>query len=388
MDGQGVPGFVPQVLTDVLSGDDVALLRADARVFEAMLDGWRAQMMARGLTTPVIRNSCRTVARFQDFTNEYPWAWQAHDVDEYMAVLRSRDRPITVGTLRAYSSAIRQFCSYLTDSRYRWVRLCERTFGDVPSQVCFEWNIPKHAVDNAVTPGRRPFTREELQKFFDAADDLVDREYACDSKRWLPALRDSIAFKVCYAYGLRRRELAMLETTDFGPNPHVPKYKNFGCVEVRYAKGTRGSGPRRRTVLTSPEFDWVIGLLDFWLSPAGRARFPTADRSLNLWPGERGGCITLRTLDRSFRTFLSLAGLPTGLSMRSLRHSYVTHQIEAGYDAAFIQAQVGHTHASTTGLYTHVSADFKHKTVQRMIARRIRADQQPAYRAAYRSPDA
>ena len=53
-----------------------------------------------------------------------------------------------------------------------------------------------------------------------------------------------------------------------------------------------------------------------------------------------------------------------------------------------IQSQVGHTHASTTGLYTHVSADFKHKTVQRMIARRIRADQQPAYRAAYRSPDA
>ena len=57
--------------------------------------------------------------------------------------------------------------------------------------------------------------------------------------------------------------------------------------------------------------------------------------------------------------------------MHALRHSYVTHQVEAGYDPAFIQAQVGHSHASTTGIYTHVSADFRHKTVQRMIARRI-----------------
>jgi site-specific recombinase XerD len=305
-----------------------------------------------------------------------------------MAALRSRDRPITVGTLRVYSSAIRQFCSYLTDSRYGWVRLCERTFGDVPSQVCFEWNTPTHAVNDAMTPGRRPFTRAELQALFDAADDLVDREYASRSKRWLPALRDSIAFKVCYAYGLRRRELAMLETADFGPNPHVPKYKNFGCVEVRWAKGASGSGPRRRTVLTSPEFDWVTGLLDFWLSPAGRARFPTADRSLSLWPGERGGRITLRTLDRSFKTFLGLAGLPAGLSMHALRHSYVTHQIEVGYDPAFIQAQVGHAHASTTGLYTHVSTDFKHKTVQRMIAQRIRADERPGPQGVYGSSDA
>ncbi|WP_240795848.1 hypothetical protein [Yimella sp. RIT 621] len=45
-------------------------------------------------------------------------------------------------------------------------------------------------------PGRRAFKQKELQKLFDM-DDLVDREHATASKRWLPALRDSIAFKVC-----------------------------------------------------------------------------------------------------------------------------------------------------------------------------------------------
>ena len=38
-----LPGFIPQVLRR----DDVSLLRADETVFNAMVDGWRAQMLAR-----------------------------------------------------------------------------------------------------------------------------------------------------------------------------------------------------------------------------------------------------------------------------------------------------------------------------------------------------
>jgi integrase/recombinase XerD len=58
--------------------------------------------------------------------------------------------------------------------------------------------------------------------------------------------------------------------------------------------------------------------------------------------------------------------------MHALRHSYVTHLIEDGYDPLFVQQQVGHAYSSTTALYTSVSADFKQKTVQRMIAARIK----------------
>ncbi|MDJ0358128.1 hypothetical protein [Paenarthrobacter sp. PH39-S1] len=126
-----------------------------------------------------------------------------------------------MSTLRGYSNAISVFCSYIGDSRYGWVPFCERTFGDVPSQICFEWNTPRHTTDDAVSPSRRAFTEAELQHLFDVVDDFVDEQHRRCSKRWLPALRDSIAFKVGYAYGLRRRELTVLDTTDFGPNPHV-----------------------------------------------------------------------------------------------------------------------------------------------------------------------
>jgi integrase/recombinase XerD len=67
MDGS-VPGFVPR-----LNDPIVGLFRAEERVFDAMLDGWRAQMLARGLTTATIENRCRLVRRFQEFTGEFPW---------------------------------------------------------------------------------------------------------------------------------------------------------------------------------------------------------------------------------------------------------------------------------------------------------------------------
>jgi len=238
-------------------------------------------------------------------------------------------------------------------------------------QLVFEWNTPRHKTDDAIPADRRSFTQTELQTFFDACDDLVDREFAKGSKRWLPLMRDSTAFKVCYAYGLRRRELSMLDYHDFGPNPHVGKYGRYGAVQVRYAKGMSGSGPRRRTVLTVPEFDWVVDLLGHWLSPQGREQFATADRSASLWPSERAGATGIRNFNRTFTTVRELAGLPTELKMHCLRHSYVTHLLEAGYDPMFVQQQVGHAYSSTTALYTSVSADFKQKTIQRMIQQRI-----------------
>ena len=115
----------------------------------------------------------------------------------------------------------------------------------------------------------------------------------------------------------------------------------------------------------------MVDLLAFWLSPKGRQQFATGDRSSSLWPSERGARVGLNVLGRSFAAIRSAAQLPGELPLHALRHSYLTHLIEAGYDPLFVQQQVGHSYASTTALYTSVSADFKQKTVQRMIAARI-----------------
>ena len=60
-------------------------------------------------------------------------------------------------------------------------------------------------------------------------------------------------------------------------------------------------------------------------------------------------------------------GLDPGLDFHSLRRSYVTHLIESGFDALFVQQQVGHVHASTTSLYTCVSSDYRTRTLRQAL---------------------
>ena len=64
-------------------------------------------------------------------------------------------------------------------------------------------------------------------------------------------------------------------------------------------------------------------------------------------------------LNSAFASAAKEAGLDTALSPHSLRHSYVTHLIEDGFDVLFVQQQVGHRHASTTAIYSSVSSDYR-----------------------------
>jgi len=60
----------------------------------------------------------------------------------------------------------------------------------------------------------------------------------------------------------------------------------------------------------------------------------------------------------------------TGFAEKS--HSYITHLIEDGWDAKFVQDQAGHDYASTTSLYTGVSSDFRTRTLRRVLDRTIK----------------
>ena len=61
----------------------VVQLRPEDAMVEAMLRGWRAQQMARGLQEGTIAPRERLVRRFLTFTNEFPWAWGPSHVDEW-----------------------------------------------------------------------------------------------------------------------------------------------------------------------------------------------------------------------------------------------------------------------------------------------------------------
>jgi site-specific recombinase XerC len=53
--------------------------------------------------------------------------------------------------------------------------------------------------------------------------------------------------------------------------------------------------------------------------------------------------------------------------------SYVTHLVEDGWDARFVQEQAGHEHASTTSISACVSADFRTRTLRRALDQTVQA---------------
>ena len=63
---------------------------------------------------------------------------------------------------------------------------------------------------------------------------------------------------------------------------------------------------------------------------------------------------TIRTVYEDAR---KKAGVKRGAGIHTLRHSFATHLLEAGYDIRKIQVLMGHARLTTTMIYLHVSRE-------------------------------
>ncbi len=346
---------------ELVSG--VVQLRPHDAMVEAMLRGWRAQQTARGLREETIGTRERLVRRFLDFTNEYPWQWGPSHVDEWTVSLTG-ERHLAPSTIRGYQTDLRLFSEYLTDGRYGWAVECEEAFGTYPVAICHEWNTIAHLNDYEGNPEARPFTRAELQRFLDYADEQVERAVKARRKGALAAYRDATLFKVIYGWGLRRTETSKLDLVDWGRNPAAAEFGRFGMLHVRYGKAVRGQPPRRRNVASV--MGWAVEAVADYVANI-RPRLGCEEHPA-LWVTERGGRIKPAEINARFVAYRDAIGLPDVLSSHSLRHSYVTHLTEDGVDRRFIQEQVGHRCDTSTAIYTHVSGDFMNTALRNALA--------------------
>ncbi len=156
----------------------------------------------------------------------------------------------------------------------------------------------------------------------------------------------------------------MLDVADLSANPHAADFGRYGAVSVRYGKAMKGSPPRRRTVLTT--MGWSAQTLAEWVEEI-RPGYGTT--STSLWPTERGAAISVDHLNSRFAAYRDACGLPAELGPHCLRHSYISHLLEDGYDHLFVQQQAGHSWGSSTAGYTSVGSDYKNDALRRALNR-------------------
>ena len=149
-------------------------------------------------------------------------------------------------------------------------------------------------------------------------------------------VRDRAMLELAYASGLRVEELRTLRLDDL----------DFESETVRVL----GKGGKERVV---PIGEPAQAALRRYLETA-RPALAGRDSERILFLSVRGRPLHSSDVRRRLELWVRAAGLPSGVSPHTLRHSFATHLLEGGADLRSIQELLGHSSVSTTQVYTRV----------------------------------
>ncbi len=151
-------------------------------------------------------------------------------------------------------------------------------------------------------------------------------------------------YRVClttiYACGLRVWEGVHLQVRDIDSERMV--------VHVRHGKRSKDRYvPLPEATLQMLREYWCTHRHPVWLFPQ---RMRTGQP-----PAAATQPMTVRGVQRCFQAALQESGIQKQATVRTLRHSYATHLLEAGVGLRQIQVFLGHSSPQTTAIYTHLT---------------------------------
>ena len=184
----------------------------------------------------------------------------------------------------------------------------------------------------AAPPRRLPkaITVDEVERLLDAAG------YAGTAL----AIRDRALLELLYGTGARISEAVGLDVDelDLTDNSVV----------------LTGKGDKQRRV---PVGSYAAAALSAYLAQARPVLAAAGTGTPRLFLNARGGPLSRQSAWVVLRTAAEKAGLASGISPHTLRHSFATHLLEGGADVRVVQELLGHASIMTTQIYTLVTVD-------------------------------
>ncbi len=148
-------------------------------------------------------------------------------------------------------------------------------------------------------------------------------------------LKHRLILMTTYSAGLRSCEVRML------------KPKNIESKKM-LIKVEKGKGSKQRYTLLAKML--LSELRDYYKTYRPQTYlFPSSDKHKKHQP------LSYESVRCIYEKARKKAGVKDGAGIHTMRHSFATHLLEAGYDIRKIQMLMGHRRLSTTMIYLHVS---------------------------------
>ena len=150
-------------------------------------------------------------------------------------------------------------------------------------------------------------------------------------------LKHRLILMTTYAAGLRAGEVIKLKPI------HIDS-------ERMLIKVVKGKGQKDRYTMLSPK---LLDELRFYYKKC----LPKTYLFPSSYNKSKNKPLSFEAVRCIYEKARKKAGVKNGEGIHTLRHSFATHLLEAGYDIRKIQVLMGHTKLSTTMIYLHVSRE-------------------------------
>lgn len=177
------------------------------------------------------------------------------------------------------------------------------------------------------------FYQQELEKLFEVT---MGEDFR--------SLRDRALLELLYATGIRVGELVEINIQD------VDFY--LGIVKVM------GKGRKERFI---PFGSYAEEALQNYMDNS-RPQLMKQKKHTKLFVNLRGDSLTDRGVRYILDDLMDKASLHTNITPHMIRHTFATHLLGAGADLRAVQELLGHSHLSSTQVYTHITNEHLRKT--------------------------